>query len=324
MKKSSKAKKSVKHVRHVKSSGVSADSSTERISGVRSESASGGVGYLKIVKDSFKFSFSLDKILITYAIMLPVIILFIWFASRLLSLGNSLPQLLNPTTPPSREIIMVVAGPFVLLIGFVIIAALLQMLVRIAIVENAEAYAKGDKKSIFESIKAVSGRYWPALGATAIVVLGTSIITSLLMKLPYVGEFLSNIASLLLALTFFVYLQILIILDAGVIDSLKESYTVFVKNPLEVISITLITIIVELLLVGVSLLVMLPLAWQTVSKFIFAAPETVIDLFFVVTALKENFAVLSAGLFLVLLVWSFMSIFGEAIRTFFYLRIRKL
>ena len=163
-----------------------------------------GIGYWKIIGDSLKFSFSLDKVLLFYLVALPALLLLMWLGNNLINLGNSISELSNPT--PSVAVIGAIAGPVVLLVGYFIIMIFLQTLLRIAVVENANAYASGNKKSIFESIKAVHKRFWPAFGAILLMAVIIVVFSSILGIIPFIGVILSNLSSAFLSLAFLLLL----------------------------------------------------------------------------------------------------------------------
>ncbi len=287
-----------------------------------SKASASDVGYWRIIRDSLKFSFSPDKLLLVYLLMVPALLLLVWLGKNILSLGNSISELASPA--PSPAVMGAILGPVVLLIGYALVLLFAMTLVRIGIIDNANSYAVGQKKSILESMKTAAPRFWPALGALILFALGLGIISGILNAIPYVGVALSDIANILISLMFFLFLQALVLNGAGVIGSFKESYHLFIRRPAEVILMVLAMLMAEIIMVIVMATVLLPFAYSTIISLVNASAAGALDTYAVMTAINANFTMLAAGIFVVAILWAYLSIFTEAVRTLFYLRIRKL
>ncbi len=109
-----------------------------------------------------------------------------------------------------------------------------------------------------------------------------------------------------------------------VFDSFKESYHLFIRRPAEVILMVLAMLLVEVVMVIVMAIVFLPFAYSTIISLINASAAGALDTYAVMTAINANFTMLAVGIFVVAILWAYLSIFTEAVRTLFYLRIRKL
>ncbi len=278
------------------------------------------IGYWGLVNNALRASFSFDKVLLYYIIALPMFLLLIWLGARLIALGNRMPQLLEVNPP--QEVLVPIAGPLVLLVGYVIVLFFLQMFIRVGVVKNAESFALGKKKPVLESIKEAYPRYWPAIGATVIFTLAMMGITSLVGVIPAAGDILSNLLTIVFSLLFFFYLPLIVLADTGVFDSFKESYDIFIKKPWTVILMFLVEGLMQFVLILAFALVLLPFAWSTIAQIALAAPN--IDTFIILGAIKANYTLLSAGVIVAAIVVAYMSVFLDTLRAMFYLRIRRL
>jgi hypothetical protein len=166
-----------------------------------------------------------------------------------------------------------------------------------------------------KSWKLSFNRYLYLLAAMLLV----AIITGLAGMIPYVGWVISIIFGIMLFFT----MQGVIITKLGPIESLKNSYEIFRKEPLDVFLVWLIALVISLVIVGIFAIpaiiffigLLIPLISQSVTQAgVFSG---------LLTASQPGLSILVASGILIVIGMSIAQAFSFKLQTEFYLQFKK-
>jgi hypothetical protein len=200
------------------------------------------VNYGRALSRGFRFMFVPKR-------WLPFFILDILFFSAIFSfMLSNLPTIMNFITELN-------ANPmaFASLFGYgaIIIAGFIVWgLIRIW-VQGAVIYQSYREKEFNSSWKISCRKYFSMLAAIVVVGAISFVVTMALGLIPFIGGALSFIASIVISMMFFFFLQGILINNMGFYRTLKNTYSIFTKKPFEVFIMWLVITVLSIIIVGI-------------------------------------------------------------------------
>lgn len=267
------------------------------------------VNFGKVFGNAFRYSFSLKRILPFFLLNLIVVGVLFVMLNNLMTILPDITSVVGGLTPSLGGIMYF----YLYLLIFFGIFYLIQLFFVGVIVHDAKSYPK--KKRLSASFGIVKKKYLSILVASILV----AIIVGIVSSIPILGVFLSLIFS-----WFFLFIVPFIVLgNKSAVDSIKESYKMFMKSKFDVFIYWLLLIIFGLALVLVSLI---PIALSSVSL---VYPlyqiylEGTIDLTAITTILQQNLGYLLVGAIISAICMAYTTVFQESSKAFFYLQKKR-
>ncbi|MEM0475317.1 MAG: hypothetical protein QW343_00795 [Candidatus Norongarragalinales archaeon] len=192
------------------------------------------------------------------------------------------------------------------------------------IVKNAASEYSGERASLRECLAFTKTRFW-TLAAVVILASVISFAASFLARLPFLAappsaasvllaSLFSFLASVIAALFLFFASYAVIVVGESVVASLSDSINLFLKNPIQVFLVALITLIAAIALFVVLLI--------PVAVLVFAAVFALALKGALGAALMALFLLVAALIFLV--GFAFISVFLEGFKTAAFIELKEL
>ncbi|HLD83657.1 MAG TPA: hypothetical protein VI979_02270 [archaeon] len=200
-------------------------------------------------------------------------------------------------------------GTFVIIL---IIIALASIFFVTAYVHDASDYWKGKDLDVSHSYRYAKNKYLKMLGATVLVGIVSSAISMMDVGLPIV-----NIPfGIIIGLIFMMYTPIIVLESKGLINSMKESYSIFMHNKFDVLAYWWLLSGIQMAIFLLSLIPLAIFAWPAITAAISGVP--------VAQAMQANAATISFGILGMAAVMSYSTIFGIASLTFMYAYVKRV
>ena len=266
----------------------------------------------KIFSRAWKYSLNWKRVTPFFLLLVLFVTLFAAFAEPAL---NFLSQygILSATGAVPIDFVLSLTSFFALLAFLVVVVFLIDLYVRGVIIDNARAFYSGKRLSLKSSRKAFRGRYMSLLGAVIVV----KLVSTGLSAIPFVGW----IFAIVLTWVFLVVLQSVVVSRKNSIDSIKDSYSVFMSRKLDTVVFWLLLAIISFALFVVAMIPLFIAAWPVIaavlSKIATGAGPSITGT--VRDSLSQIFV---AGL-VSAFIMGFAQLFKESAATFFYIEARK-
>jgi hypothetical protein len=166
-----------------------------------------------------------------------------------------------------------------------------------------------------QSFKLSLNRYLYLLAAMILV----TAITGIVSMIPYIGW----VVSIIFGLMFFFAMQGVIISKLGPIESLKNSYSIFRKNALDVFLIWLIALIITLVIVGIFSIPAIILFIGMLIPLISASMTQAGISTMLMNLVQAGFLIVAAVGILIVIGMSIAQVFSLKLQTEFYLQFKK-
>jgi hypothetical protein len=261
-----------------------------------------GVSFGKIFGKAYRYGLSGNRILPMFIIQA------VMWLTLLLGIGPIL-SVVNISSSAA------LAGILAWGIGFfiVIIAVMFaQIFFQISYIHNAFNYWKGRDLKLSTSYKHAKGKYLKYWGAVLLVFMINMTVALFLSYIPII----SDIVGLILGFLFLLYPAIVVLEEGkGIIDSIKGSFNLFMKNKWDVFVYWLILLAI---VTGIFLLAMLPvlaLSWPILAAIGSGASIT--------AAIQSSMPMLITATLFVSLVFAYVSAFSTSSIVFLYMQIKK-
>ncbi|MBI2173221.1 MAG: hypothetical protein HYT73_03375 [Candidatus Aenigmarchaeota archaeon] len=266
----------------------------------------------KIFSRAWKYSLEWKRITPFFLLLVPFVMLFAAFAEPALNFLSQYGMLSAAGTIPLD--IAVSLTSFFALFAFLIVAVfLIDLYVRGVIIDNAKAFYGGKRLSLKSSRKAFRGRYLSLLGAIIIV----KLISTGLSVIPFVGW----IFTIVLTWVFLVVLQSVVVSRKNTIDSIKDSYNLFISRKLDTVVFWLLLAIISFALFIAAMIPLLIAAWPVIaavlSNLTGGTGVSVVDM------IRLNLSQIFAAGLVSAFILGFAQLFKESATTFFYIEARK-
>ncbi len=279
------------------------------------------VNFGKTFSSALRYALSLKRILPFFLINLIVaafVFVFIDYAVDIL------PMVISGsfTSIPITTLIYATLA-FVAIIG---VTALLRIYVQAAITDNAASYWQKKRKKLTKSFPG-SRKYITVLLALVLAGVISSIITAVLAYIPTAGNFLSALASILFGLIFLFIIQIVVISNKGVVDSIKAGYALFMKSKLDVLVFWIVLVILSIIIALVAIIpiavALIPVIGLLAESLIVPGASTAAILGDIIPLIKANMLSIAVASIITSFIIAYLSVFQEAAKTFFYLQKKK-
>lgn len=266
----------------------------------------------KIFSRAWKYSLEWRRIAPFFLLLMPFLILFTAFADSAMNFLSQYGMLSAAGSVP-LDIAVSLSSFFVLLVFVTIAVFLLDVYVRGIIIDNAKAFYNGKGLSLSGSRKAFRGRYLSLLGAIIIV----KIISTGLSAIPFVGW----LFMIVITWVFLVVLQSVVVSRKNTVDSIKDSYNVFMSRKLDTVLFWVLLAIVSFALFIVAMIPLLVAAWPVIAAILSnletgAGPS-------IAGAVRDSLSQIFAGGLVSAFIMGFAQVFKESATTFFYIEAKK-
>ncbi|MBI4018739.1 MAG: hypothetical protein HY364_00615 [Candidatus Aenigmarchaeota archaeon] len=199
-------------------------------------------------------------------------------------------------------------GTFVIILIITTIAAIFFVT---AYIHDANDYWKGKNLDIYHSYKYARSKYLKMLGATILV--GTiSAAISMAVGLP----FISIAVDIIVGLVFLMYTPIIVLESKGLIESMKESYGIFMRNKFDLFTYWWVLTGIQLAIFAVSLIPLAIFSWPAIAAAIGGIPAA--------QAIQANATVISLGILAMSTMLSYATVFGISSLTFMYASLKRV
>lgn len=255
----------------------------------------------EIFSKAISCGFSFKRILPFFIISLVFIFMIFASAESFISLAKA---------SENKDVQMSMMVSFVPSIFLMILVFVIAMFVYIyficGLIDNAKKFWSKKEVSFMDSLKAAKPFYFSLLLATLLV----GIISGFLGMIPFFGTLLTIILSWL----FLVYQQSIIIGKKKVIASLEDSYNIFMENKFQTILFWIIIVIVSMVFFILA-----------IAPFIISAMPAMIMMSSIgaLAAFRANMLLLLIGAFCSGFLVSFVIVFSESAKTFYYMQVTK-
>lgn len=193
----------------------------------------------------------------------------------------------------------------VVFFAFLVVMFFVNIYLQGGLIDNARSYWSRKEVPFGKSLRAARPSYFSLVGATILTV----IISVVLLIIPLVGWLFSFIASWM----FIVVSPAVVVSKKRAVASLRESYHIFMKNKLQTFLFWLVLIVLSIVFV---ILAFVPLF---ISAFPALASVPAVGF---TAAFKANIALLAIGSIVTAFLLSFVTVFAESAKTFYYLQAR--
>jgi len=173
---------------------------------------------------------------------------------------------------------------------------------------------------------AVKGKYLSLLGATIIfflIVMAASMVIGII-EAAIQTSFINTLVSVIISMILMLYVPSIMLNKKSAIDSLKESYNIFMKNKVEVILFWILSTVINLVILGIALIPVVIALLPVISSVIqmFAANDiTMLPSIFM--SVQQSIPLLAVAGVISAAIIAYMSVFQEAAKTFFYISVKK-
>jgi len=281
-----------------------------------------GVDFGRVFSSALSYAFGLKRLLPFFVLNLAMVAFALVFinsivdiAPLLISGGASAAPWLN------------IAGAVLSLLILMVVISLVRIFYQGVITDNARAYWQKKNVKLSKSYPIAKKKYITILLALILSGVISFFVSFVFAFAGTVGAFLSLVASFILSLIFLFLIQIIIISNKGVLDSIREGYRLFTKNILDVFVFWLILMVLSLLIVVVALIpvfvalipVIAPLV-ESASGSVTYGAEFAGE---IISAVKSNMLGLGIAGVISALIIAYMQAFQEAAKTFFYMQKKK-
>ena len=267
----------------------------------------------KIFSKAWTYSLDWKRIAPFFILLVPYLILFAAFADSALGFFAQYGMLSATKTLP-LNFTFTLASFFLLLIAVSILVFFVDLYARGVIIENSRTFYAGKKVSLHRSMAGMKGRFFSLVGAVLVITL----IAGGLGSIPFVGW----IFGIVLSWVFLVVLQSVVVSKKGVIDSIKDSYGVFMMRKWDVFVFWLLLGLITVVMMVVAVIPLLIAAWPVIAALLSymalggSGPS-------VLGAIKENLAQIFVGGLVSAFLLGFMEVFKTSATTFFYTEVKK-
>ena len=263
------------------------------------------IEYGKILKKSFGFAFNPKRWLPFFAldiVFISIIMLFV-----LANLSTFVALMVTMNTEPF------VVGSFAAEIAVIVVIGAVWLLLRLWLIGAAVRQSHKEKE--------LGGSYdfalkkYPSLFAVTVIV---AVVTCILSAIPYIGWLFAIIASLV----FFFVVQSVIVGGNNFSNALMDSWSIFKKRPVHVLSVWIIIIILSLAIIAIFAIPMVVMMWgELAPNIMYLSDPSVLAglLFFLFT----NLHVLIIGGVILLAGEAIIIALTLKIQTEFYIKLRK-
>jgi len=271
----------------------------------------------KTFSSAFKYAFAFRRILPFFLInLILVAFIFIFIDSA----TNLLPLLVSNAW--SSIPISTILYATLIFLAVIAVTTLMRIFFQATITDNARFYWQKKKKGLSKSFP-TGRKYITVLFALILAGIISSFVSAILQYIPIGGVFLAMIASILLGLIFLFLIQIIVISNKGVVNSLKEGYRLFMRNKLDVFLFWLVLIILSLLILLVAIIPILIAAVPIIGLLIESVTAGSAILENLIPLIKSNMLSLGIASIISSLILAYMSVFQESAKTFFYMQKKK-
>jgi hypothetical protein len=213
---------------------------------------------------------------------------------------------------------------------FIVIAitALVKIFFQAVITDDARFYWQKERKRLSKSFPIAKKKYLTVLLVLIFAGIISGFVSIILQFIPVAGGVLAFIASFLLALIFLFLIQIIIISNKGVVNSIKEGYNLFMKSKLDVFLFWLVLAILSVIIVIIAIIpmavVLIPVIAQLVESFAVSnTADVAAALGYLIPMIKANMLIFAVAGIVSTFIFSYLSVFQESAKTFFYMQKKR-
>jgi len=266
----------------------------------------------KIFSKSWNYSLNWRRITPFFLLLVPYVVLFAAFADS--ALGFFAKYGVAPAAGSMPvNFAFELALFFMLLIFVSAVVFFADMYARGVIIENSRAYYLGKKASLMASKSSFGGRFLNLFCAVVV----TRLILFGLGMVPFVGW----IFTIALSWAFLVVLQSVVVSKNSAIDSIKDSYEVFMARKLDTFVFWLLLGLISAVMTFAAFIPFIMAAWPLVASFlsfiVTGSAPSFIDL------VRQNIAQIFAGGIASAFFLGFVQVFKESATTFFFMEAKK-
>ena len=281
------------------------------------------VNFSKTFSSAFRYAFDFNRLLPFFIINLVMVAFIIFFIDSII---DFLPAIISSNwAGVSIANLIYTALAFVIII---LITVLLRIYFQAAIADNARFYWQDKRKDLTKSFPTGS-KYLTVLFALILAMIITVLVSGFLGLIHIIGPFLSIIVSIILSLIFMFLIQIVVISNKGALDAIKEGYGLFMKNKFDVfifwLVLNILSIVILIVAVFPILIAFISIAAPLLDSLI-AQPGSVDGAKLIADAIplvKANLLNLGIASILSALIFSYLTVFQESAKTFFYMQKKR-
>ena len=280
-----------------------------------------GVDFGKTFSRALEYGFDLNKLLPFFLMNLSIVAIALIFINNLSDIVSILMAGSNATAA-----LNLVTGILVIILIMLVIG-LVRIFFQAVVTDNARLYWQKKNVKLSKSYSIAKKKYVTIIFALLLSGIISGFVSTVLVFAGTIGAFLSMISSFILAFIFLFLIQIIVISNKGVVDSIREGYRLFSKNILDVFIFWLILMILSFIIICIALIPLLISIIPVVAPLIESASSSSIvdasvigEIMVLIKANMLGFAI--AGAISALIV-SYMQVFKESALTFFYLQKKK-
>ena len=198
-----------------------------------------------------------------------------------------------------------IASIAVIILAFFVVIFLVYIYFVGGLIDNVKNYWSGKEVKFMASLKAAKPLYFSLLLATIFV----GIISGILGSIPFIGFLFSIVLSWL----FLVYQPSVIASGKNAVESIRESYSIFMENKLQTLLFWAVLIIVSLVFIIFALI---PLILSAIPAFVMMKSAGAL------AAFKANILILFAGSLITVFLFCYVTVFSESAKTFYYMSVK--
>ncbi len=250
---------------------------------------------------AFGCAWSLKRMLPFFVVNLVILAGLLAFLDRGIGFFESL--VLKTATIESVMTFVPVA--LALFLGLIVVFFIMLYL-QAGLVDNARNFYNKKEISFAKSLTAIRPKYMSVVGATLLTVL----VAFILGSIPFIGF----IFALVISWMFLVYMPSIIIGSKRAVDSVRDSYMVFMDNKMQTFLFWLLLTIMGLVLLVLALIP----AGLSILPVILSGTKIGI-----LAALKSNISLLAVGGIISAFCLAYVQVFQESAKAFYYIEVKK-
>ena len=258
------------------------------------------------ISRAFRYAFSLKR-------MLPFFLINLVVLAGIIILINSAAALLPQFFSSSMFLSLLSLLPS-LFAGVVIAATLVKLFFAGAIIDNASKFYRNKKVPLRRSFETAKNRYPSMLGASVLV----AMIVTLAGLVPGIGF----IISIALSWLFLFVLQFTVLSGANALGSVKKSCDFFMRRKTDTFLFWLAVFALNIFLSAIALLPVI-LALVPIMPAIIDVIVSGGSIALIFEIIRANIPSLAVGGFFSALILSYVDVFKESAKTFFFMQFRK-
>ncbi len=204
---------------------------------------------------------------------------------------------------------------FILIAGIMLLISLYFQ----GVITTDSVVSQKKKTPLKKAFDAMKGRYLSLLGSVIIVGIISFLVSVAVGWIPIIGTIISIIVSWL----FLLIIPSAVLGKNSAVDSVKESYNIFMQRKLDVFLFWLIAAIITGILLVVALIPLLIGAWPVVVSLISMAISGNVVITPLLLLIQQNIVGITIGAIIATVVFAYMTVFKTAATAYFYNEARK-